>query len=55
MFAALDALQYPELHEESVGVIAFTRHLHLLVRTSGISDFSMRARFAPAARAPRAA
>ena len=44
VFAALDALTYPELHEESVGVIAFTRHLHRLVRTAGITDFSMRAR-----------
>ena len=57
MFAALDALTYPELHEESVGVIAFTRNLHRLVRTAGITDFSMRARPArrpPGRRAPRA-
>jgi kinetochore protein Nuf2 len=54
VFAALDALTYPELHEESVGVIAFTRHLHRLVRTAGITDFSMKACFAPAARLPAA-
>lgn len=44
VFAALDALSFPELHEESIGVITFTRHLYRLMRTAGVHDFSMRAR-----------
>ena len=46
VFAALDALTFPELHEESVGVVTFTRHLYRLMRTAGVADFSMRARLA---------
>jgi hypothetical protein len=44
VFSALDALAYPELHEDSIGVITFTRHLYRLMRTAGVADFSMRAR-----------
>ncbi len=51
VFSALDALQFPELHEESIGVLAFTRHLYRLMFAAGVHDFSLRAR-APRARAP---
>ncbi|KAA8495536.1 putative kinetochore protein nuf2 [Porphyridium purpureum] len=38
----LEALQYPELHEESVQLIAFHRSMQKLMDASGIPDFSMR-------------
>ena len=44
MFGALNTLQYPELHEESIGVLSFTRHLYRLMFASGITDFSLKAR-----------
>lgn len=44
MFGALNTLQYPELHEESIGVLSFTRHLYRLMFASGINDFSLKAR-----------
>ena len=51
MFGALNTLQYPELHEESIGVLSFTRHLYRLMFASGITDFSLKAR-GPQRRAP---
>jgi kinetochore protein Nuf2 len=44
VFGALNTLQYPELHEESIGVLSFTRHLYRLMFASGITDFSLKAR-----------
>ena len=44
MFGALDTLQYPELHDESIGVLAFTRHVYRLMFACGIADFSLRVR-----------
>jgi len=42
IFSAMQQLQYPELHEESVSLIAFHRAMQKLMSASGIHDFSMR-------------
>ena len=38
----MDALEFPELHEESVGVLAFTRNLYKLMLAAGVTDFSLK-------------
>ena len=48
-FSAMDALEFPELHEESVGVLAFTRNLHKLMASAGVTDFTLKARARAAA------
>jgi len=47
--AAVDELEFPELHEESVGTVAFLRALGKLMRASGVPDFCMRDVFKPEA------
>lgn len=42
VFAAIDSLEYPELHDESIPVIAFVTHVTKLLNASGIKDFSLR-------------
>ena len=42
-FNAMDCLEFPELHEDSVGVLAFTRNLYKLMAAAGVSDFSLKA------------
>lgn len=41
-FSGMDSLEFPELHEESVGVLAFSRNLYKMMRASGIHDFSLK-------------
>lgn len=41
-FSSMDSLEFPELHEESVGVLAFSRNLYKTMRAAGIHDFSLR-------------
>jgi len=48
-FSAIDALEFPELHEESVGNLAFLRALFKLVRTAGVTDFGVKDLFKPEA------
>ena len=40
-FNALEHLEFPELHEESVITMSFFKACHKLLSTSGISDFSL--------------
>lgn len=40
-FSGIDALEYPELHEESVPTMGFLKSCHKLLSTSGISDFAL--------------
>ena len=42
VFAAIDALEFPELHDESIPAISFLRHLGRLMVASGIRDFSVK-------------
>ena len=44
VFLAIDALEFPELHDESIPALAFIKHLHRLLIASGIKDFSLRVR-----------
>ncbi len=44
MFAAIDSLEFPELHDESIPAISFLRHLGRLMTASGIRDFSVKVR-----------
>lgn len=46
---AIDALEFPELHDESIPALAFIRHLTRLMQASGVRDFSLKARAALAA------
>lgn len=43
MFTAIDALEYPELHDESIPTLAFTRALNKLLLAAGIKDFTLQA------------
>lgn len=38
---AIDALQYPELHDESIPMLAFMNCLNKLLQAAGIKDFTM--------------
>jgi len=42
VFAAMELLQFPELHEDSISLIAFHRAMQKLMNACGIHDFSMR-------------
>lgn len=44
MFSAIDALEFPELHDESIPAVAFQRHLGRLLAAAGVRDFSLKAR-----------
>ena len=41
VFTAIDALEYPELHDESIPTLAFTRALNKLLLAAGIKDFTL--------------
>ena len=43
MFSAIDALEFPELHDESIPAVAFQRHLGRLLAAAGVRDFSLKA------------
>lgn len=49
VFAAIDALEFPELHDESIPAIAFLNALNRLMLASGIKDFSLRDLYKPEA------
>lgn len=42
VFAAIDALEFPELHDESIPAMSFLRHLGRLMAASGVRDFSVK-------------
>ena len=42
MFTAMDAFEYPELHDESIPTNNFFRLLSKLMLASGVTDFSWR-------------
>lgn len=44
MFTAIDALEYPELHDESIPFMAFLKQLTKLMSAAGVRDFTMQAR-----------
>ena len=44
VFVAIDALEFPELHDESIPAVAFVRHLGRLLAAAGVRDFSLKAR-----------
>jgi len=54
VFAALPALQQPQLHEGSIGMLATARALYGLMHASGVHDFCLKARARARARAARA-
>jgi hypothetical protein len=39
---AIDALEFPELHDESIPAMAFIRHLTKLLQAAGVRDFSLK-------------
>lgn len=47
VFMAIDALEFPELHDESIPAMAFIRHLTKLLQAAGVRDFSLKVRRAP--------
>jgi hypothetical protein len=49
VFAAIDAFEYPELHDESVPCLNFFRHLGKLMAASGVKDFGLKVHFRPIA------
>ena len=44
MFAAIDALEFPELHDESIPYMAFIKNCARLLAAAGVRDFNMQAR-----------
>lgn len=44
MFAAIDAFEYPELHDESIAARSFFSQLSKLMAVCGVKDFGMKAR-----------
>ena len=43
VFAAIDVLEFPELHDESIPFLAFMKCLTRLMTAAGIRDFSLQA------------
>lgn len=46
LFSAIDAFEFPELHDESVAARNFFRHLSRLMTACGVRDFGMKVRAA---------
>lgn len=44
VFTAIDALEFPELHDESIPFMAFLKQLTKLMKAAGVRDFMMQAR-----------
>jgi len=42
IFAAIDAFEFPELHDESIAARNFFRHLSKLMAACGVKDFGMK-------------
>ena len=41
IFAAIDVLEYPELHDESIPFFTFFRQLNKLFTAAGVKDFAL--------------
>lgn len=41
VFLAIDTLEYPELHDESIPTLAFIKSLNRLLVAAGIRDFNL--------------
>ena len=41
MFMAIDALDFPELHDESIPHMAFLKNCSRLLAAAGVRDFNM--------------
>jgi hypothetical protein len=54
VFAAIDAFEYPELHDESIATRNFLRHLGKLMASTGVKDFTMKVGPPSCSRAPAA-
>ena len=44
VFMAIDALDFPELHDESIPYMAFLKNCTRLLAAAGVRDFNMQAR-----------
>lgn len=44
---AIDTLEYPELHDESIPTLAFIKHLNRLLVAAGIKDFTLQVHHFP--------
>ena len=44
VFLAIDTLEYPELHDESIPTLAFIKCLNNLLVAAGIKDFTLQVR-----------
>jgi hypothetical protein len=42
LFAAIDAFEFPELHDESIAARNFFRHLAKLMSACGVKDFGIK-------------
>lgn len=42
VFSAIDAFEFPELHDDSIATRNFFRHLSKLMASCGVKDFSMK-------------
>eukprot|EP00850_Spirogloea_muscicola_P000885 SM000003S11130 [mRNA] locus=s3:1138193:1140561:+ [translate_table: standard] len=49
VFSAIDALEFPELHEESIACLAFNRAVTKLMYVAGVEDFTLRDLYKPEA------
>ena len=45
VFAAIDVLEFPELHDESIPFMAFTKCITRLMVAAGVRDFSLQVPF----------
>jgi kinetochore protein Nuf2 len=41
VFMAIDALEFPELHDESIPYMTFVRNCTKLLNSAGVRDFNM--------------
>lgn len=44
VFMAIDALEFPELHDESIPAMAFVKALSRLMMATGVKDFTLKVR-----------
>ena len=47
IFAAIDVLEYPELHDESIPFFTFFRQLNKLFTAAGVKDFALQVHVIP--------
>lgn len=47
VFSAIDALEFPELHDESIPAMAFVKALNKLMLASGVKDFTLKDMYKP--------